>query len=77
MDKNVNVGYTQAMERLQVIMKEIESGAVDVDRLSELLKEADALIKFCRDKLYKVDEEVKAILQSMSDELPSDGLETV
>ncbi len=72
MSKSVSMSYARAMERLQSIMEEIESGAVDVDKLSELLKEADELVNFCREKLYRVDEEVKAILQRMSDELPAE-----
>lgn len=67
------VSYVRAAERLEVIMAEIESGTVDIDKLSALLKEADGLIKFCRDKLYKVDNEVNVILQRMSDDLSVEG----
>ncbi len=67
------VSYVRAAERLEAIMAEIESGTVDIDKLSALLKEADGLIKFCRDKLYKVDNEVNAILQRMSDDLSAEG----
>lgn len=67
------MSYVRAAERLEAIMAEIESGTVDIDKLSVLLKEADELIKFCRDKLYKVDNEVNAILQRMSDDLSAEG----
>lgn len=67
------VSYVRAAERLEAIMAEIESGTVDIDKLSALLKEADGLIKFCRDKLYKVDNEVNVILQRMSDDLSAEG----
>ena len=67
------VSYVRAAERLEAIMAEIESGTVDIDKLSALLKEADGLIKFCRDKLYTVDNEVNAILQRMSDDLSVEG----
>ena len=40
-------------------MAEIENGDLDVDILSEKVKEATRLIKLCKEKLYKVDEEVK------------------
>lgn len=66
------VSYVRAAERLEAIMAEIESGTVDIDKLSALLKEADGLIKFCRDKLYKVDNEVNTILQRMSDDLSAE-----
>ena len=59
--------YAQAMERLEVIMNDVQGGKMDIDRLADVLKEADEIIKFCKDKLYKVDVEVKAVLQNMSD----------
>lgn len=43
-------------------MAKVQSGRIDIDELAGLLKEAQELVKFCRNKLYKVDEEVKALL---------------
>ena len=60
-----NITYTQAVERLEEIMNSIQGGGMDVDRLAVTLKEASVLVQFCRDKLYKVDEEVKALLDGM------------
>ena len=57
-----NMNYTQAVARLEEIMNIVQSGKLDVDELSGLLKEAAELVKFCRAKLYKVDEEVKQLL---------------
>lgn len=57
-----NMSYTQAVTRLEEIMNVVQSGKLDVDELSGLLKEAAELVKFCRAKLYKVDEEVKQLL---------------
>ena len=44
---------------------DIESGELDVDVLSEKVKEASRLIKLCREKLFKADEEVKKILDTL------------
>lgn len=57
-----NMNYTQAVTRLEEIMNVVQSGKLDVDELSGLLKEAAELVKFCREKLYKVDEEVNKLL---------------
>ena len=57
-----NMNYTQAVIRLEEIMNIVQGGKLDVDELSGLLKEAAELVKFCRAKLYKVDEEVKQLL---------------
>lgn len=54
--------YSEAMKRLETIVSQIESGELDIDELGNQLKEAQKLIKFCHDKLYKADEEIKKML---------------
>ncbi|MBQ8593297.1 MAG: exodeoxyribonuclease VII small subunit [Bacteroidaceae bacterium] len=56
--------YEQAMEQLEKIVGQMERGELDIDRMGEMLKEAQSLIKICRDKLYKADEEIKKILEA-------------
>ena len=58
--------YTKAVSRLEEIMDSVQNGKLDVDELSGLLKEATELLRFCNGKLYKVDEEVKALLDGIS-----------
>ncbi|WP_418831873.1 exodeoxyribonuclease VII small subunit [Phocaeicola sp.] len=55
--------YTEAMKRLEEIVNRIESNELDIDRLGENLREAQKLIKYCRDKLYKADAEIKKMLE--------------
>ena len=57
--------YNEAVEKLRAIVEEIEKGELDVDVLSEKVKEATRLIKLCKEKLYKTDEEVKKILEEL------------
>ena len=54
--------YSEAMKRLEAIVSQIESGELDIDELGNQLKEAQKLIKFCRNKLYKADEEIKKMI---------------
>ena len=54
--------YTEAMKRLEAIVAKIEGNELDIDELGEKLKEAQKLIKFCRDKLYKTDLEIQKML---------------
>ena len=61
-----NMTYTQAVERLEEIMNVIQGGGMDIDKLAVALKEASTLVQFCRSKLYKVDEEVKQLLDGIS-----------
>ena len=54
--------YEAAMAELQAIVTKMENDELDIDQLSEQLKRAQELIKLCRDKLTKTDEEIKKIL---------------
>ena len=55
--------YSEAMKRLEEIVSRIESNELDIDQLGEFLQEAQKLIKFCKNKLYKADAEIKKILE--------------
>jgi len=54
--------YEEAFAELQAIVHKIESDELDIDLMSEKLKRAQELIKLCKDKLTKTDEEIKKIL---------------
>ncbi|MBR3091714.1 MAG: exodeoxyribonuclease VII small subunit [Bacteroidaceae bacterium] len=56
--------YEKAMKRLEEIVDKVENGQMDIDSLSATLKEAQQLVAFCRDKLTKVDAEIKKILEN-------------
>ncbi len=55
--------YEEAIKDLESIVSMMESGKLDLDQLEEKLKEAQQLIKLCRDKLTKTDEEISKLLQ--------------
>jgi exodeoxyribonuclease VII small subunit len=57
--------YEKAFEELQNIVKEIESGTISVDELSEKVKRAGALIRFCKEKLFRTEEEVNEVLKEI------------
>lgn len=54
--------YEKAIKEIETIVEQMESNQLDIDQLAEKLKEAKQLIKECKEKLYKVSEEVKALL---------------
>ena len=54
--------YEEAINQLETIVAQIENNEFDIDQLAERLKEAQKLIKLCRDKLYKTDEKIKVLL---------------
>ena len=55
--------YSEAMKRLEALVSQRESNELDIDSLGNHLKEAQKLIKYCRDKLYKADAEIKKMLE--------------
>jgi len=57
--------YTQAVDELEAIVKDIENEDVEVDRLLEKVKRASVLIKYCKEKLRDAEGEVKKVLTSI------------
>ncbi|MBR1395129.1 MAG: exodeoxyribonuclease VII small subunit [Prevotella sp.] len=54
--------YEAAFTELQAIVRRMENDELDIDQMSEQLKRAQELIKLCKAKLTKTDEEIKKIL---------------
>jgi len=54
--------YEKAYAELQTIVRQMENDELDIDQMAEQLKRAQELIKLCKDKLTKTDEEIKKIL---------------
>ena len=51
--------YSQAMERLEKIVSQIDNNELEIDELAVKIKEANEIIAFCSDKLTKADCEVQ------------------
>ncbi|GMQ24631.1 hypothetical protein Aoki45_13130 [Algoriphagus sp. oki45] len=51
--------YTQAMQRLEMILSQLEEGNKTVDELSDLVKEATSLVKICREKLRTTEADIQ------------------
>ena len=58
--------YEQAFQELQAIVRRMENDELDIDQMSEQLRRAQQLIKLCKDKLTRTDEEIKRILDEAS-----------
>ena len=57
------IKYEEAVRRLEEIVEQMENNELDIDSLSDKLKEAQGLVKSCKDKLTKADREVEKLLQ--------------
>ena len=61
---NEEMKYEAAIAELQSIVRKMENDELDIDQMAEQLKRAQELIKLCKDKLTKTDEEIKKILSA-------------
>lgn len=58
--------YSEAFEELRTIVLEMEQGDISVDELSQKVKRASELIRFCKARLSSTEEDVNAILRDLN-----------
>ena len=61
------VSYNEAMVEVEEILEKIENEELDVDELAEKVKRVSVLLKMCKDKLHKTNEQVEQVLKEMED----------
>jgi len=55
------IKYEEAFAQLQDIVRKMESDEYSIDEVAVQLQTAQRLIKFCKDKLTKTEEEIQKI----------------
>lgn len=58
--------YNNAVTELEQILQKMQSPDCDIDKLSEYTARALQLLKFCKEKLTKTDEELQRTLEALS-----------
>ena len=58
--------YTAAFEELKEIVDQLENDGISVDELAEKMKRATELMKICKDKLTKTEEEINKTISDLS-----------
>lgn len=61
--------YSEAIAELESITAKMQSPECDIDSLAVLTSRALELLKICKEKLFKTDEEVRKCLDTLSDSL--------
>jgi len=61
------VSYNEAMSEIEDILERIENEELDVDDLAEKVKKVSVLLKICKDKLHKTNQQVEQVLKEMED----------
>jgi exodeoxyribonuclease VII small subunit len=57
--------FNEAVVEIEEILKNIESGELDIDKLSVEVKRASELIKQCQKKLRSTEEEINGIFKEL------------
>jgi len=63
----VEAKYSKAIKRLEEIIEKIENEEIDVDELSEKVKEAVELITTCKERIEKAEMEVKRVVDELGE----------
>lgn len=61
------IKYEDAIRQLEDIVEKLENNELDIDEMPEALKRAQQLLKLCRDRLTKTDEEIQKIQAEAKD----------
>lgn len=61
-----NLTYKEAVQEVEDILRQIENEELEVDELSEKVKRATTLLKWCKEKLRSTEEEVESILKDIN-----------
>lgn len=56
------MSYDQAVEEIETILRKIEGGEMGVDELAEKVGRVTELLKTCRDRLFRTEEQIQKIL---------------
>ncbi|GAB6981897.1 exodeoxyribonuclease VII small subunit [Prevotella dentasini] len=56
--------YEEAIAQLEAIVTRMENGELDLDEMAGQLKQAQMLVRMCRDRLKKTDMEIKKLLKA-------------
>ncbi|WP_029035886.1 exodeoxyribonuclease VII small subunit [Salinimicrobium xinjiangense] len=62
------ITYTEAFEELQQIVRELENAEISIDELDTRVKRASTLLKICKEKLHKTEQNVLETLKSLDPE---------
>ncbi len=60
-----DIGYAEAMTELEQILDELEGDHLDVDVLAERVRRASELIKLCRTRIARAQEDVNRIVTDL------------
>ncbi len=61
------MSYEQSIQRIEAIAQQLERGEMPIDEMASRLREAQELLRQCRQQLYAADKAVQEILATDSE----------
>ena len=58
-----DIKYEEAVRQLEAIVDKMERGELDIDSMAAQLKQAQELVKLCKQKLKRTDDEIQKLLE--------------
>ncbi len=68
MNKELPQSYDAAMEELQQLVARLQDPECKVDQICDLTQRATLLLKYCRERLTKVDTQLAQLLKDLDNE---------
>lgn len=59
------VPYSEAIRELEEIVRKLQSSDCEIDQLREYTARSVELLRLCKQKLFKTDEELKKLLEEI------------
>ena len=69
-DDRETIGYAEAMGELEEILEELEGDDLDVDVLADRVRRASELIKLCRGRITRAQDDVARIVADLEELAP-------
>jgi exonuclease VII small subunit len=57
-----DIKYEEAVRQLEAIVDKMERGELDIDSMAAQLKQAQELVKLCKQMLKRTDDEIQKLL---------------
>lgn len=57
-----DIKYEETVRQLEAIVDKMERGELDIDSMAAQLKQAQELVKLCKQKLKRTDDEIQKLL---------------
>ena len=67
MEEKKKQTYAEAIAELEAIVSKLQNNECEIDELKNYTTRSLTLLRFCKEKLFETDKEVKKILEELGD----------